>query len=268
MEGLSGMPINFHDEKNRHSYANRRADEGWKNAVFTFFDPQGSIVADVGCGGGIYSHAWLELGARSVIGLDSSKVLVENAREHGAGVSNLSFHLGEACATGLADESVDVVFERALIHHLKDLAPAVAEAYRIVAPSGRIIIQDRIPEDVGLPGSPDHIRGYFFERFPKLLTMEQNRRWRSKTVISVLAQVGFQNIREQTFWETRKRFENFDDLANDLRNRTGRSILHELDDVELEDLMDFIESKISASKPFVERDRWTSYTSLTTHFIS
>jgi len=149
---------------------------------------------------------------------------------------SLSFIVGDANNTELANASVDSVFERALIHHLTDLGPAMAEAFRILtSPFGRIIIQDRTPEDVGLPGSPEHIRGYFFDRFPRLLAIEQGRRWPGEKVQAAMAEVGLRSVVEQSIWETRRVYQDFTELAGDLRNRTGRSILHELTDVELED---------------------------------
>jgi len=44
MEGVIGIPINFHDEKNRHSYTTRSADESWKGAMRSLLDPMGRII--------------------------------------------------------------------------------------------------------------------------------------------------------------------------------------------------------------------------------
>jgi len=259
--GVLRMPIDFHDEKNRQSYVSRSADESWKGTIRSLFDPMGLRIADIGCGGGIYARAWVELGAKSVIGVDSSEVMVEAAREQSVGVSNLSYTVGDASNTSLDDRSVDLVFERALIHHLTDLDAAMAEAYRILAPSGRIIIQDRTPEDVGLRGSPEHIRGYFFERFPQLLSIEQARRWSGELVRIKLVKAGFQNITEQSVWETRRVYEDCTELAKDLYHRTGRSILHELTDAEIEDLVEFIGANVTQNQKIIERDRWTLWIS-------
>jgi len=251
------MPINFHDERNRQSYTTRSADESWKVAIRTLVDPHGLRITDIGCGGGIYSRAWVELGAASVVGLDSSKIMVQAAEEHLSRMPNVSFVVGDATATGLEDASTDLVFERALIHHLTDLNPAMSEVRRILQPSGHIIVQDRTPEDVALPGSPEHIRGYFFERFPRLLTIEQGRRWPGEKVRAAMSAVGFHNIVESTTWETRRLYPDFTELAKDLRNRTGRSILHELTDEELEDLVQFIGANVPQGSEIVELDRWT-----------
>jgi ubiquinone/menaquinone biosynthesis C-methylase UbiE len=257
MKGAMGMPIDFHDEKNRLSYATRCADDGWKRAMLEFVDPRGLRVADIGCGGGIYSRAWADLGAEQVVGVDSSMVMVDAARERSASMSNVSYIVGDAANTGLNDTSVDLVFERALIHHVKDLVPVMTEAYRILVPSGRVIIQDRTPADIELPGSEEHIRGYFFERFPKLLATEQMRRWPGEEVRRAMETVGFHNVTEHRIWETRQVYRDMSELAEDLRSRTGRSILHELSDEELHDLIRHIERKVSHVREIVERDRWT-----------
>ena len=57
--------------------------------------------------------------------------------------------------------------------------------------------------------------------------------------------------------ETRKIHKEFDQLKIDLLNRTGRSILHELTDQELEDLVRYIEQNVEKLEPIKEEDRWT-----------
>ncbi|WP_374986114.1 50S ribosomal protein L11 methyltransferase [Alicyclobacillus sp. SP_1] len=52
--------------------------------------PKGLRVADIGYGGGIYSRAWVDLGAEPVIGVESSRVMVEVARANPASAQSLS----------------------------------------------------------------------------------------------------------------------------------------------------------------------------------
>jgi ubiquinone/menaquinone biosynthesis C-methylase UbiE len=184
------MAIDFHSRRNRSTYAGRQADAGWVEAIRGIVDPAGKQVADIGCGGGIYSRAWHELGAE-VIGVDFSEQMVAAAREQAAGLSRISFRQGDATATGLPAASRNVVFERALIHHLKDYEACFAEAHRVLVPGGSLIVQDRTPDDVQLPGSPEHVRGYFFERFPRLRTVELARRPTDAAVRDALQATGF-----------------------------------------------------------------------------
>jgi SAM-dependent methyltransferase len=164
---------------------------------------------------------------------------------------------GDAAATGLRDGCADIVFTHALIHHLADLSGCLQEAYRLLVPSGIYLIQERTPEDVRLPGTQEHIRGYFFEPFPRLLAVELSRRPRVEDVMNRLQQAGFTRPQTLTFWETRRVSPDVTALAADLKARTGRSILHELDDAELADLITFISRQMRQDKTIVEQDRWT-----------
>jgi SAM-dependent methyltransferase len=51
--------------------------------------------------------------------------------------------VGSAYDTGLPDESVDVIFCIALIHHL-DIARVVREMLRVLAPDGVVILQEPV----------------------------------------------------------------------------------------------------------------------------
>ena len=251
------MAIDFHARANRGTYADRRASTVWAEAIRHLVDPTGKRVADIGCGGGIYSRMWHEIGAGEVTGVDFSAEMVGAAREQAAGLPLVSFRQGDAAATGLPSGSVEVVFQRALIHHLKDYEACFAEARRLLVPGGRLIVQDRTPADVELPGSPDHIRGYFFERFPRLLAVETGRRPTDAAVRRALLAAGFGEIDSATLWEVRKVYPSVEHLKRDLAARTGRSILHELDDGELADLISYIVAQLPAGGTVVETDRWT-----------
>jgi len=256
------VAIDFHSRANRGTYASRHADDGWKAAIRRIAEPSGKRVADIGCGGGIYSQAWRELGARTVTGADFSQAMVDAAREQAAGLSDISFRQGDAAATGLAPASADIVFERALIHHLRDYGPCFAEARRVLAPGGTLIVQDRTPDDVQLPGSAEHLRGYFFECFPRLLAVETGRRPTDTAVRSALDAAGFAKVEMSALWEVRKAHESWQELKQDLANRTGRSILHDLSDKELAELILYIEKRLPSGGPIVEKDRWTMWSAV------
>jgi ubiquinone/menaquinone biosynthesis C-methylase UbiE len=251
------MPINFHTQENRYSYTGREADRAWQEAMRTIVDPVGKHVADIGCGGGIYTCAWAKMGASEVIGIDFSEQMVQATSESTRDLSNITVRQGSATATGLADKRVDIVFERALIHHLTELATPFQEAKRILRENGTYIIQDRTVEDVQIPGSLEHLRGYFFECFPRLLEVETRRRPKQQSVELELQRAGFASLYAFTLWETRQTYVSQQDLADNLRRRTGRSILQELTDAELDDLISYILSQLPTDQPITERDRWT-----------
>ncbi len=252
------MAIDFHAERNRTTYATRVADPGWSETIADLVDAIGLRIVDVGCGGGIYSVAWLELGAAEVTGIDFSKQMVKTASERFADNAALSFQFGDALQTGLSDRCADVVFERALIHHITDVNGCLREAHRILVPGGRYLIQDRTIDDICLPGTREHIRGYFFDCYPRLLDIETARRPDTQGLAESLAEAGYVQVGNTTIWETRRTYAEFSELAHDLMKRTGRSILHELTDLELEGLVDFIAARLpEPNTSIVEKDRWT-----------
>src|SRR5258708_1416302 len=256
------MAMAFHSRHNRNTYRGREPDAGWSDTIRRIIEPDGQRVADIGCGGGIYSLAWHAAGARDVVGVDFSAEMVSAAREQAAGLSGISFRQGDAVATGLPSGGVDVVFERALIHHLPSYEPCFAEARRVLVPGGRLIVQDRTPADVQLPGSPEHLRGYFFERFPRLLAVETGRRPTDATVRMALRAAGFRDIENVSLWEVRKIHDGVERLKQDPAARTRPSILHDLSDSELGELIAYIEARIPADDPIIEKDRWTLWSAI------
>ncbi|MCS7459306.1 methyltransferase domain-containing protein [Paenibacillus doosanensis] len=255
------MTMNFHARSNREMYTGRQADPGWVELIGSHVKLTGARAADIGCGGGIYTAALSLLGAESVVGIDFSAAMLEGASAACAKLTNVQFQQGNALALGLPDASLDVVLERALIHHLtkEELADCCREAYRILAPGGTLIVQDRTPQDSLIEGSTEHVRGYFFEKFPKLIAKETGRRHESSAVVQALEAGGFSAVKELPLWETRRRFERFDQFAADIRKRTGRTILHELSDEELVQLTDYIRERTGCEdeQPIEDKDRWT-----------
>jgi SAM-dependent methyltransferase len=250
------MGIDFHDPGNRSTYSGRVADESWCSAAAELVSAAGADIVDVGCGGGTYTRAWYDLGARTVTGVDFSEPILDSARRDHGGLPGVAFRFGDAAATGLDTGCADIVFERALIHHVPDLAAVAAEAARLLRSGGVVLLQDRTHEDVGQPGSTTHPRGWFFEVFPRLLDVENARRPTIPAVGSALAAAGFGETSTTSLWEVRRRYPDREDYLAEIAARTGRSILHELTDRELVRLVDEMRRRLPEG-PVVEQDRWT-----------
>ena len=108
-------------------------------------DVRGKPVLDYGCGDGIHSLTLARRGAR-VQSLDISPDLIDVARQrlHLNGVnSGVEFVTGSAHEIPLPDESVDVVFGIAILHHL-DLVLSSREVHRVLKPGGRAIFQEPV----------------------------------------------------------------------------------------------------------------------------
>jgi hypothetical protein len=66
----------------------------------------------------------------------------------------------------------------------------------------------------------------------------------------------FGSVSTTELWEVRRRYADREDYLAEIAQRTGRSILHELNDDELDDLVDRLRERLPTG-PLVEQDRWT-----------
>jgi 2-polyprenyl-3-methyl-5-hydroxy-6-metoxy-1,4-benzoquinol methylase len=239
-------------------YSDRAVDASWKAWARVHLIPEGKDVIDLGCGGGIYSFGFAELGARSVIGIDASEPYIAEASSRLPGTGALSFRVGHAEQTCLASECADLVFERALIHHLKEPEQSrnALEVKRLLRPGGLWVVQDRTMEDVQ-SAQPQHwIRAMLFELFPHLMAFEMKRRPSRQAYAQLLKQAGFADVREMRYEEVRKTYDAFEDLQAEILARKGKSILFELSDAELARYCEKLREKAEAP-PFTECDAWT-----------
>jgi len=116
---------------------------GLEYAFYLLGDIQGKTVLDLGCGTGENLVPLAKRGA-TVVGIDISPDLIELARKRVSSYGlQATVRVGSAYATELPDQSVDVVFSMALLHHL-DLPKARTEIYRILRPGGLFILREPI----------------------------------------------------------------------------------------------------------------------------
>jgi SAM-dependent methyltransferase len=108
-------------------------------------DVRGKTVLEYGCGDGANTLILARRGAE-VKALDISPELIEVARRRLAvngSYPRVEFTVGSAHDVPLPDESVDVVFGIAILHHL-DLRLSAAEVKRVLRPGGRAIFQEPV----------------------------------------------------------------------------------------------------------------------------
>jgi len=105
----------------------------------------GKTVLDYGCGAGDNSVLIASHGANAV-GVDISPELIELAEKRLAihGLSQKGeFRVGSAHELPLEDESIDVVFGMAILHHL-DLHLSSREVFRVLKKGGRAIFLEPV----------------------------------------------------------------------------------------------------------------------------
>ncbi|MDQ0207635.1 class I SAM-dependent methyltransferase [Alkalicoccobacillus murimartini] len=252
------MTNKFDQMENKFTYAERIAHDDWIQLVQSKIVLQGKNVADIGCGGGIYTRVMAEQGPTSVLGLDSSIRMLE-AAEAKTSEKNISFAYADCeHLKPVSNQSLDIVLERAVIHHLSKLEMNFKEVSRVLSAEEAVfIVQDRTPEDCLLEGTSSHIRGYLFECFPFLAETEKQRRYSDLEVRAALADSGFNRVEMVPFWETRSIYDSFSELREDLQSRRGRTILHELSDTQINELVEYIYSRLPDNGQIIEKDRWS-----------
>ncbi len=128
-------------------YSNPPADTPYylEYSYHVLGDVEDKIVLDYGCGTGDNSVLLANRGAK-VIGVDISPdllVLAEKRLEAHKYKNKAEFRVGSAHELPLKDESVDVVFGMAIMHHL-ELETASKEVFRVLKKGGRAIFQEPV----------------------------------------------------------------------------------------------------------------------------
>jgi ArsR family transcriptional regulator len=118
--------------------------KSWKSlaeALLRLMPPM--TIADLGSGEGAFALL-LAQRARKVIAVDSSARMIDVGRDQAArnGVQNIDFRLGDMEEIPINSGEVDLVFFSQSLHHALHPARALQEAWRILAPGGRIAILD------------------------------------------------------------------------------------------------------------------------------
>lgn len=118
-------------------------------AAFAAFADADCTVGDLGCGTGQVSAALAPFVAR-IIAVDESAAMLQAARKRLHRFGNVELRRGELEALPIDpadDVSLDAAMLMLVLHHVPDPARALAEAARVLAPAGRVIIVDMLPHD-------------------------------------------------------------------------------------------------------------------------
>lgn len=256
--------MEFASRRTARTYSDRTADASWLEWARRTLAPSGKDVVDIGCGGGIYTHAFAACGARSVIGIDRSAQYIDEAVASLPNSDTVMFRVGTAWHTTLPDACADIVFERALVHHLTEpeMTANADEAKRLLREDGMLVVQNRTIEDVESADVRYWIRATLLEAFPRLRGWERVRRPSRSRYSALLSRSGFTVVRELPFEEVRRTYTSFEQLSEEIHSRKGKSILFELSDTELERYCDILQEKAGAL-PLEEVDLWTVWVATT-----
>ena len=122
-------------------YVPGRSWKGIAEALLKLMPPM--VIADLGAGEGTLSQLMAQR-AKKVIAIDNSEKMVqfgaELARTHN--IANLEYRLGDLEDVPIRAGAVDLAFLSQALHHASHPERAIAEAWRILKPGGRIAILD------------------------------------------------------------------------------------------------------------------------------
>jgi SAM-dependent methyltransferase len=124
-----------------HEYLPGRTWEGLAKALLKLIPK--ARVADLGIGSGELTLLLCGASER-VVGVDYSQPMLDRVRAKAerAGVRNLELRLGEIERLPLDDGEVDLVVLSQALHHAEEPARALMEAFRVLAPGGRLLLLD------------------------------------------------------------------------------------------------------------------------------
>ena len=138
-----------------------------RDQFLSLVPPPGTLTIDVGCGEGRFARDLTRLG-HHVFGVDVSPTMIAAAR---AASDDVEYAIADAVAMPLADRSADLAIAFMSLHDLDDLAGALREIARVLAPGGRLCMAIPHPInsagqfDGSAPDSPFTIRGSYLDEF-------------------------------------------------------------------------------------------------------
>lgn len=118
-------------------------DQAWRRAAVKSVNLKPTDdVLDCACGTGDLSLAFAKAGARSVVGLDFTREMLDYAeiKRDNANASNTTFIEGDAMQLPFDDASFDVVSIAFGIRNVTDPTKCIAEMFRVLRPGGKLVI--------------------------------------------------------------------------------------------------------------------------------
>lgn len=141
-------------------------------------------VLDIATGGG---HTALKLAphVQQVTASDLTQKMLEKAQDfiEGQGISNVTFKQADAENLPFEDGEFDLVTCRIAAHHFPNCAKFVQEAARVLAPGGRLLVQDQL-----LPDDEEPAR--YVDKFERTRDPSHHRAFSQQEWASMFEQAG------------------------------------------------------------------------------
>lgn len=136
----------FGDISGRYDLVNRLMtlgrDQAWRRIAAEELVRPGDRVVDVGSGTGDLAFACREAGARAVFAIDFARPMLERARTKARqrADDHVAWLHADATRLPLPDASMDGWCSAFVVRNIPDLDGALAEAFRVLRPGGRLVV--------------------------------------------------------------------------------------------------------------------------------
>ncbi|MGD9824476.1 ArsR/SmtB family transcription factor [Desulfobacter sp.] len=117
------------------------------NPVFERHLQDALIIADLGCGTGEMLAGLLGRGDKTLIGVDASHEMLEQARLRLPERPNLELRIGELEHLPMREQEADAALMSMVLYHVSEPEKAIREVYRILSPGGLFLLADFLKHD-------------------------------------------------------------------------------------------------------------------------
>ena len=107
----------------------------WHQLEPLFPELKGKTVLDLGCGYGWHCKYAAEHGAASVLGIDQSMRMIEEAKRRNA-AAGVEYRICDLLDFSYPEESYDLVVSNLVLHYLQDLYDIYRRVHRTLKPGG------------------------------------------------------------------------------------------------------------------------------------
>lgn len=147
---------------NQNIYDNEEFFKGYKNLrkqfdsanelieIPQFFnligDVAGKTILDLGCGAGDHDRKLIELGAKSILGIDLSEKMINEAKKT-TDNNKITYKVMSMTDIDKLDQKFDLVVSSLAIHYIEDYDLLCKKVYNILNDGGRFIFSNGHPMD-------------------------------------------------------------------------------------------------------------------------
>ena len=139
-----------YSQMERSKYGLSSAGE-WHQMKKLFPDLTGASVLDLGCGYGWHSKYCDDLGATSILAIDASKAMIEEAKTRNQ-AQNISYKVCELEDYDYPTETFDFIISNLVLHYVENLDFVYQKVYQALKPKGIFLFNIEHPTFTACPG--------------------------------------------------------------------------------------------------------------------